>query len=101
MGIEMKKLPLLKIASSDANKNKLSEMICLSNPVIATIVALALGSTINSAQAGERESLEQLRATTTNLVNLLVQEGVLSKDKADALLKQAAQDAEKAKEKVK
>jgi hypothetical protein len=32
-------------------------------------------------------------------VNLLVQEGVLSKDKAGALLKQAEQDAQKAKEK--
>lgn len=42
------------------------------------------------AQAGERESLEQLRATTTNLIQLLVQEGVLSKSKADALLKEAA-----------
>ena len=49
--------------------------------------------------AGERESLEQLRNTTTNLVNLLVQEGVLSKNKADDLLKQAKQDAAKAKEK--
>lgn len=45
------------------------------------------------AQAGERESLEQLRATTTNLINALVQEGVLPKDKADALLKKASNDA--------
>lgn len=50
------------------------------------------------ASAGERESLEQLRSTTVNLVNLLVQEGVLSKDKAESLLKQAAADAAKAKE---
>jgi len=46
-------------------------------------------------QAGERESLEQLRATTTNLIELLVQEGVLSKQKADALLQQAKADAAK------
>lgn len=43
------------------------------------------------AVAGERESLEQLRATTVNLVNLLVQEGILSKTKADELIKQANQ----------
>lgn len=69
------------------------------NPVVIALVALVLGGSASSTQAGERESLEQLRATTTNLVNLLVQEGVLSKDKADALLKQASQDAEKAKQK--
>lgn len=62
------------------------------------ISALTLNTAV-IAQAGERESLEQLRNTTTNLVNLLVQEGVLSKNKADDLLKQAKQDAAKAKEK--
>jgi hypothetical protein len=60
------------------------------------IVTMALGASFSSAHASERESLEQLRATTVNLVKLLVQEGVLSKDKADALLKQAEQDAKKA-----
>jgi hypothetical protein len=70
-----------------------------SKPIIASLLAILLGSIANSAHAGERESLEQLRTTTTNLVNLLVQEGVLSKDKADGLLKQAAEEAVKAKEK--
>lgn len=46
-----------------------------------------------AVQADERESLEQLRATTTNLIELLVQEGVLSKQKADALLQKASADA--------
>jgi len=68
-------------------------------PIVAAIATFCLGTAINTAHAGERESLEQLRATTTNLVNLLVQEGVLSKDKADNLLKQASQDALKAQEK--
>lgn len=68
-------------------------------PIVAAIATLYLGTAINTAHAGERESLEQLRSTTTNLVNLLVQEGVLSKDKADNLLKQASQDALKAQEK--
>ncbi len=65
----------------------------------SSIIAVLMLITANSVQAGERESLEQLRSTTTNLVNLLVLEGVLSKDKASALLKQAEQDAQIAKEK--
>jgi lambda family phage tail tape measure protein len=40
-------------------------------------------------QAGERESLEQLRSTTLNLIDMLVSEGVLSKSKADILKKDA------------
>jgi len=42
--------------------------------------------------ADERESLEQLKATTTSLIELMVQEGLISKDKADKLLKKAAED---------
>ena len=68
-------------------------------PITAAIVAICMGLTINLAHAGERESLEQLRSTTVNLVNLLVQEGVLSKAKAEDLLRQATQDAAKAREK--
>lgn len=47
----------------------------------------------NSVTAGEREDLTQLHDTTMNLIKLLVQEGVLSKDKADALIKQAERGA--------
>ena len=68
-------------------------------PISAIMLTLGFMSVQNSALAGERESFEQLRSTTVNLVNLLVQEGVLSKDKAGALLKQAEQEAVKAKEK--
>lgn len=68
-------------------------------PIALLVYALCMVFPHNVVLAGERESLEQLRSTTTNLVNLLVQEGVLSKDKADALLKQAALDAQKANEK--
>lgn len=59
-------------------------------PLLAMLVIAQCACT---AQAGERESLEQLRATTTSLINALVQEGVLSKEKADALLKKSSQDA--------
>lgn len=97
IGVHMKKLPLLNDVTQDIQIRHLSGLS--SRPIFAAIAALMLGTVLNSAHAGERESLEQLRSTTTNLVNLLVQEGVLSKDKAGALLKQAEQDAEKAKEK--
>ena len=97
----MKKLPLSKEVSQqefihDTHSSHLSGLS--PRPVLAAVAALMLGTVVNSVHAGERESLEQLRSTTTNLVNLLVQEGVLSKDKAGALLKQAEQDAAKAKE---
>jgi hypothetical protein len=79
--------------------NALSVLPESSKIVVASFMAIILGITTNSAYAGERESLEQLRSTTTNLVNLLVQEGVLSKDKANGLLKQAEEEASKAREK--
>ena len=61
---------------------------------IAT-ASITCGLLINAplVLADERESLEQLKATTTNLIELLVQEGVLNKDKADAIVKKATQDA--------
>lgn len=60
---------------------------------LASLITLVLLSQYHLAQADERESLEQLKATTTNLIDLLVQEGVLNKDKADALIKKATADA--------
>lgn len=77
--------------------NTVSEdMQTLNTPLKRTTVAVWLFTQLaatGSAHADERESLEQLRATTTNLIELLVQEGVLSKQKADALLQKAAADA--------
>ncbi len=53
-------------------------------------LALAMASVFTApATAGERESLEQLRSTTIGLIEALVQEGILPKDKADTLLKKA------------
>ena len=43
------------------------------------------------AAADEMEELRSLRATTMNLVNALVEQGVLSREKADALIRQAQQ----------
>ena len=65
------------------------------NTKLILAVSIAIGMMGNSliANADERESLEQLKATTTNLIDLLVQEGVLPKDKAEAMVKKASQDA--------
>ncbi|MGP1717486.1 MAG: putative porin [Methylophilus sp.] len=68
------------------------------NWVIPMMVAAIFGSQTDIAGASERESLEEVRATTMSLIELLVQEGVLSKEKADALLKQAQLAKQKAKE---
>ena len=58
---------------------------------IKSILAISLASVLMITspllQAGERESLEQLRSTTLNLIDMLVSEGVLSKSKADILKK--------------
>jgi len=62
------------------------------NPMMAfttSTLALMLMMSSSLLQAGERESLEQLRSTTLNLIDMLVSEGVLSKSKADILKKDA------------
>ena len=68
------------------------QLIVIKLVVIAVFASSMMGNT-TIAHADERESLEQLKATTTNLIDLLVQEGVLNKDKADAIVKKATQDA--------
>lgn len=72
--------------------------IKLRNWKISLALAAIFASQSGVSAAGERESLEEVRATTLSLIELLVQEGVLSKDKADALLKQAQQAKQKAQE---
>lgn len=56
-------------------------------------VALACASLAPAARADERESLEALRQTTLSLIQTLVDSGVLTREKADALLQQAQQRA--------
>jgi hypothetical protein len=58
-------------------------------PIVAGFLAVGLLMLTPIVQANERESLEQLRSTTLNLINLLVSEGVLSKSKADLLIRDA------------
>lgn len=59
--------------------------------LVAAICAVLL-PTVNS-NAGEREELLQIRATTLNLIEVLVKEGVLSQEGADKLLAQAKEKA--------
>ncbi len=60
--------------------------------LLSLITLLSLGLIV-PAHADERESLEQLKSTTLNLIDLLVEEGVLPKNKADAIVKQATEQA--------
>ena len=72
---------------------KLNKKTLNTKLIACVLTATALSVNACLTYADERESLEQLKATTTNLIDLLVQEGVLNKDKADALVKKATQDA--------
>jgi hypothetical protein len=63
-----------------------------STRLVTALVALGL-LCATAAHADERESLESLRQTTLALIEALVQSGVLTRDKADALLKQAQERA--------
>lgn len=54
-----------------------------------TLTALSLAVCATMAHADERESLEALRQTTVGLIDALVEKGVLTRDAADAMLKQA------------
>ena len=56
-------------------------------PSLAVAGLLSVGVV---AHADERTDLEQLRATTTALIQALVDQGLLTREKADALLRQAA-----------
>jgi hypothetical protein len=67
------------------NKNR---HLCL-----PALTALALAMAAPAAKADERESLETLRQTTQSLIDVLVENGVISKDKAQAMLKAAQEKA--------
>ena len=59
---------------------------------ISTLVATMVLST-GLAQADERADLETLKQTTINLIQILVQQGVLTQAKADGLVQQAQTQA--------
>lgn len=82
---------MLQIGLRGRRENTMMKHLPMKKLSIA--VAAIVGLHAGLAQADERESLEQLKATTTNLIDLLVKEGVLPKDKADAIVKKATEDA--------
>ncbi len=59
----------------------------------AAVLALALTSPAFSAPSEERQSLEELRNTVVNLLDALVQKGVITREQADAMVKSAEQKA--------
>jgi len=67
----------------------------ITSTLYGVLTLLSMSMMNANAYADERETLEELRATTINLIDLLVQEGVLPKNKADAIVKQAAAQAER------
>lgn len=58
----------------------------------ALALAIAAGLA-GPLQAGERESLEALHETTMSLIGALVEQGILPKEKADAMVKAAREKA--------
>lgn len=54
---------------------------------LALVSALSFGASL--AHADERTELEQLRATTMSLMQALIDAGLISKDKADEIVRQA------------
>ena len=62
-------------------------------PAAAIGLALACMLPPGASAADERESLEALRQTTLGLIEALVEQGVISREKADAMVKTAQQKA--------
>ena len=56
-------------------------------------IAVALAALMPAAHASERESLESLRQTTLSLIQVLVENGVIKREQADAMLAEAKQRA--------
>jgi hypothetical protein len=56
-------------------------------------LAVMLVASSGAACADERESMEVLRQTTLNLINALVENGVLTREKANDLIREAEQKA--------
>lgn len=65
----------------------------MSARIALLVLAATAGVTTLPARADELGELRNLRDTTVNLVNLLVEEGVLSREKADALILKAQASA--------
>jgi hypothetical protein len=70
------------------------------NKAVVFLMIVAMAVVFRPAAAQDRKDLEDLRSTTFELINLLVEEGVLSRAKADLLIREANKRAELAKQKA-
>ena len=61
--------------------------------VLVIALSAALAGLPLAAHADEREDLEKLRATVLSLIDTLIKTGILPRDKADALMRDAQQRA--------
>jgi hypothetical protein len=61
--------------------------------VAAAFLALALGASMDCRADDQRQSLEELRNTVINLLQALVDQGVISKEKAQQMVKAAQEKA--------
>src|SRR5208282_502288 len=61
--------------------------------VVIASIALALAPVVTCLAADERESLEELRNTVINLLQALVDQGVITREKAQQLVKSAQEKA--------
>ncbi len=61
--------------------------------MVALAVAAACSGSALAAPDDERAKIELLHETTLNLIQLLVEQGVLKQEAADAMLKKAQQQA--------
>ena len=61
----------------------------LRKPLVVALVALGLVSATAPARADEREDLERLRATVLGLIDTLVKNGVLPRDKVNAMMRES------------
>jgi len=68
-------------------------IVKISRTLIATVVAMSLASPLLAAQAAEERSLNELRNTVVNLLQALVQKGVLTREQAEAMVKSAQDKA--------
>ncbi|MFM2007096.1 MAG: hypothetical protein RLZZ09_2751, partial [Pseudomonadota bacterium] len=84
--------------ADSAMKSNQPEQSCnpmrLGLSLLGVSIAMLLASMPNAQAATEKEELLKLRNTTLNLIDMLVEQGVLDKDKASAMVKKAEKKAE-------
>jgi hypothetical protein len=66
------------------------------SPIFRAAIALAITAAFAPAHAAEAGDIEQVRASTVQLIGMLVEQGVLSRERADILLQEASLPAKPA-----